>query len=159
MKVWILKNKINSIELVKKIYKKETNEEFNVSKLHYNNYGKPLYNNKFYFNISHSKNYICIVISKSNVGIDIEEDRKIYINFNKSFFNENESIIDNNILNNWVIKECYSKFLGVGLNLDFKKVSAQKICLNNNFYNLSSYDYICYVIGLEPLEFVKYKLS
>ena len=159
MKVWILKKKINSIELVKKVYKNEIKEDFDISKLHYNNYGKPLYNSEFYFNISHSKNYICIVISKSNVGIDIEEYRNLYKNFNKSFFKENEPIIDNNILNNWVIKECYSKFLGIGLKLDFKEVSAKKICLNNNIYNLSGEDYICYVIGVEPLEFVKYELS
>lgn len=159
MKVWILKSKISSVELLKKIYKREANADFDTSKLYYNNYGKPQYNDEFYFNVSHSKNYICIAISKSNVGIDIEENRKIYRNFNKSFFAVDECIINNNILNNWVIKEAYSKLLGLGLNFDFKKISAQSICLNNNIYNLSCNDYICYVIGSEPLEMVKFELN
>lgn len=161
MKVWILKKRFNSLELLKKIYENETGQNFEIAKLNYNKYGKPFYDDKlkFDFNISHSKNYTCIVFSKSNVGIDIEEKRKLYKNFDRSFIAENELIINGNILNNWVIKEAYSKFLGIGLYLDFKKISVKEICLNNNVYNLSKENFICYVVGFEKIESIKYELS
>ena len=61
-----------------------------------------------------------------------------------------------NPLNNWVIKEAYSKFLGLGLKMDFKTISAREI-LNKKFvYNIVDEKLFCCVVGLENLESINY---
>jgi len=156
MKVWIIKKnnkKDSSIEMLKKIYFKETKKKLDVKDIKYKKKGKPFLNDNFYFNISHSKKYISIVFSNSEVGIDIEDSlRKICNGFENKILGPKEQIIDSNILNNWVIKEAFSKFLGLGLCMDLKKIDTKKVLKNRYTYNLSTENYICYVVGLEKLE-------
>lgn len=156
MKVWVIRkkdiNREKAMEILKVIYFRETGKKFNECKIKHGKYGKPYYDDEFYFNITHSKNYLGIVISKTEVGIDIEEPRKLYNNFQNKILSKEEQIINNDVLNNWVIKEAYSKFLGLGLNISFDKIDAGKIFKKNKFYNLSTKDYFCYVVGLEKLQ-------
>ena len=55
--------------------KEKVLEEFNLDidtlKLTYNQHGKPMFK-EFFFNISHSNNYIAIALSNNPVGIDIQ---------------------------------------------------------------------------------------
>ena len=155
MNIYISKittNKNLSIEILKYAYKDIYNKEIDLLKIKKNKYGKPYYDNKFYYNISHSKNYICIVTGKSEVGIDMEEERILHTDISKRIFSKDETVINNNILNNWCIKEAYSKYLGLGFYKSFKEVNSNHLLNDKNLYNLSNNDYYCYVYGLEEIE-------
>lgn len=158
MKIWIVyKGKINEKDISKKflsyVYSQETNKKMNLDKIEYGKHGKPYYNDKFFFNISHSKNYICIGTSTSEVGIDIEEERKITSGLEKRILTIEEMMDDKiNLLEYWVIKEAYSKYKGIGLRMPFNKVSISQIKQSLNVYNLCTDEYYCYAIGQEPLE-------
>ena len=158
MKIWIVyKGKISEKDISKKflsyVYCQETNKKMNLDKIEYGKHGKPYYNDKFFFNISHSKNYICIGTSTSEVGIDIEEERKITSGLEKRILTIEEMMDDKiNLLEYWVIKEAYSKYKGIGLRMPFNKVSISQIKQSLNVYNLCTDKYYCYAIGQEPLE-------
>lgn len=158
MKVWIInKDKMSEKDLSKKflsyVYYQEKNKKINLDKIKYEEYGKPYYENDFFYNISHSKNYICIATSSSEVGIDIEEERKITSGLEKRILTSKELMNDNlNLIEYWVIKEAYSKYKGLGLRMHFNKISISQIKESVNVYNLCTDKYYCYVIGTEPLE-------
>ena len=44
--------------------------------LYYNEYGKPLLKDKKHISITHSFQFSAIIVSKTDVGIDIEKNRK-----------------------------------------------------------------------------------
>ena len=161
MKVYISKltdcNK-NDIKnkLISYAYYEKFKKEINLSKIEKNKYGKLYYEPDFFFNISHSKNYICIAVSNSEVGIDIEEERKIEVDISRRVLGENEKIIDNNIVINWVIKEAYSKYKGLGLYMDFRTINTEQLLKDNNLKNLSTDKYYCYLYGKEEIESVRY---
>lgn len=163
MKVWIVdKGKQNEKEVSRKllsyIYCKEKGKIFNFDNIKYGKYGKPYYEDNFFYNISHSKKYVCIANSTSEVGIDIEEERKNIYGIEKKILTAEELKKSNNkIIEYWVIKEAYSKYKGKGLNMPFNKISTSYIKQQNiNIYNLSTTKYYCYVIGTEPLEKVEF---
>jgi len=59
-----------------------------------------------------------------------------------------EKKIEGSFLNNYVIKEAYSKFVGVGLSIGFSQYDAGKL-LNDKkliWKNYSTDDYICYLV-------------
>ena len=149
------KNEIKD-KLIKYAYREKFKKEIDLSKIVRNKYGKPYYDNKFFFNISHSSNYICIAVASSEVGIDIEENRKIEVDISKRILGENEKVIDNNIIINWAIKEAYSKYKGLGFYIDFRNINAEQLLKDNNLKNLSTDKYYCYLYGDEKLEKVKY---
>ena len=146
-----IKNKLLSYSYLEKY-----NKEINLSKIYTNKYGKPYYDDNFFFNISHSKNYICIAISNSEVGIDIEEKRKVETDISKRILSKDEKIIKNDILINWVIKETYSKYIGLGMHLDFRNINTEQLLTDNNLKDISTDKYYCYVYGKEKIEKIKY---
>lgn len=91
-----------------------------ISKIYYNTNGKPLIKDK-YFSISHTSTMTILVIHDKNIGIDIEEVRKIdprvknfllqNINFDKNI-NKNK---DDFLLKEFVKREAYIKFMGLSL--------------------------------------------
>ncbi len=88
--------------------------------------GKPYFKDRrLHFNISHSKNYVGCCIYNREIGLDIEEKR----NINKNVIAKIMAKEDYNIepIRVWNIKESYSKYLGVGLRLDFKSISINEI--------------------------------
>ncbi|MDR0788730.1 MAG: 4'-phosphopantetheinyl transferase superfamily protein, partial [Bifidobacteriaceae bacterium] len=69
------------------------------------------------FNISHTKNYILVAVSDSEIGVDIEELPDFSMLDLKNVFTENE--IENQteqyLLKIWTMKESYLKCRGIGL--------------------------------------------
>lgn len=140
-----------SYYLLSYIYYKIYNKNLDFKNILRNENGKPyLKNNEFYFNISHCKNYICIGISKFEIGVDIEEKRDINKNALNKFLNENE--IKNKVLSPleyWVFKEGYSKYLGYGLKMNFKHIDLNFLkneCLKKELfsYEIINQDFICF---------------
>lgn len=88
--------------------------------------GKPfLMDKEIFFNISHSKNFVGCSISNLEIGLDIEEDRPIKEKSLHKILNFADK--DINPLKVWNIKEAYSKYLGLGLRLNFLNISVKEI--------------------------------
>ena len=88
-----------------------------------NKYGKPYLNNDIFFNISHSNEYIVLVTSKEEIGIDIEKMRKQELKKAKFFATKEEYDYiakSNNQMepfwNIYTLKEAYFKMKGTNLN-------------------------------------------
>ncbi len=85
--------------------------------------GKPYIDNSdCHFNISHSKDKVVVVVSKKQVGIDIEYLRKDKMRVARRFFSEEEvqqiqqaKDIDMEFTKYWSLKEAYLKYIGTGL--------------------------------------------
>jgi 4'-phosphopantetheinyl transferase len=90
-------------------------------KLDYNKYGAPILDNNKKISISHSKQLVAIIISKSRSGIDTEiiskRILKIKDKFISKYDNINESQEDLTIA--WSTKECIFKWNQKG-NINFK---------------------------------------
>ncbi|MFB7304416.1 4'-phosphopantetheinyl transferase family protein [Heyndrickxia sporothermodurans] len=94
----------------------------------HNEFGKPylLNSSEFYFNISHSEDWVICVVSKKEIGVDIEKIKPIDLGIAKRFFSKNEyenllSMPDNMKVNRffdlWTLKESYIKYKGTGLSM------------------------------------------
>lgn len=92
-----------------------------------NKYGKPYIKDieNFYFNISHSGNYVVIGVSEKEIGIDIERKDRVDYRIAERFFSKKEvrdifscsseqDRIDK-FYQIWTLKESYVKALGKGL--------------------------------------------
>ena len=119
--------KIRSIvgEMNLKELLEKNNVPYNSLDYYINAYGKPyLKNNKIFFNISHSFDYVVTAISNNEIGIDIEKIRKTPINVINQFATkrEKEYILSSNdnieerIFKIYTLKEAYFKMLGTNLN-------------------------------------------
>jgi len=91
-----------------------------------NEYGKPHFKDypELYFNISHTRNAVCVSILDKPTGIDIERIRIADIRIAERFFASNELkyIIASPKPNEcfyevWTKKEAYIKYLGKGLSV------------------------------------------
>lgn len=107
----------------------------------YNEFGKPyLKNNDLYFNISHADNYIILVISEKEIGIDMEKITMKPRVMERVCTPDEQKLIkspdDFTIM--WVKKESYVKFLGVGLSYGLANVDTLK---NPNFQIIKYRDY------------------
>lgn len=84
-----------------------------------------------FFNISHTKKYICIAISSSEVGVDIENSsRQIRKSLFKKVLTDEEIAIINNdedFLKCWVKKEAYLKMIGKGIFCHLNEINSLKI--------------------------------
>jgi 4'-phosphopantetheinyl transferase len=105
----------------------------------YDSFGKPsFYNNSaIHFSISHTSDYIAIVIDNEEIGIDIEYIRKHKQAVARRFFTaeENEYLFslpnqdfDIAFTKLWTLKEAFSKCIGTGIRGTF---STQTIDLPN----------------------------
>ena len=148
-KIKVINNStVEKVERLEHDYNNLENEE-----IVFNEYQKPyLLSEKVYFNISHSKSAIAIIISDSECGIDIE-----YTDYNKKLkclnriLNSKEQEEYNNsddkvlyFYKQWTIKEAYFKYLGTGiklkyiqLNIENKNIKTEEITLNNEKYVVS----------------------
>lgn len=88
-----------------------------------NEHGKPyISGNPWYFNLSHSGEYLAMVFSTRECGIDIQERREVK-NFERMCgkFSPQEDRMCRDVgecafFDVWVCKEAYGKCIGVGLN-------------------------------------------
>lgn len=106
-------------------------------KIQYNRYGKPLING-IDFNISHSGNYVVLVIGNSEIGIDIEYKKERNIELIEKFFTEQEQQFIKSandpllaFYQVWTLKEAYLKAVGKGL---YKKLSSFTIFPQNGTF-------------------------
>ncbi len=100
--------------------------------------GKPYYTDypEWHFNISHSAEWVVMAFSDKEIGIDIEEIRKINYHLAKRFFSpeENENLNKrdepeklNYFFDLWTLKESYLKYLGRGLTKALKSFTIHDI--------------------------------
>lgn len=132
---------------------KNYNIDINEKSIIFNKYNKPYLKEKnIYFNISHSKNLVAIIISNKDCGIDIQ-----YIDLLKDINKLASKILSNKELENikirknknlyfykqWSKKEAYYKCLGTGIKLSslnnniIKNVKTKVITVDNEKYCLS----------------------
>lgn len=116
----------------------------------YNEYGKPyLVGNRYYFNISHSKDYAICVVSDDEIGCDIEYIRDFNMKIPQRYFSNEEYediLIDSSrskdkFYRYWTLKESFIKNVGLGLSLS---LNSFRIILNNNIeikQNINDNDY------------------
>ncbi len=141
--------KINSIigEILLKDLLLKHNIIYNNLNFYLNYYGKPyLKNNNWYFNISHSFNYIITTISDKEIGIDIEKIRNTPLNVINYFATQNEKkyilankkYIFERIFKIYTLKEAYFKMKGENLNNILKvefKIWGNKVYCSDNSVN------------------------
>ena len=105
-----------------------------------NAYGKPVLadEEKIFFSISHSGDYVICGIADKEIGVDIEHSRRMVLQSKpdrrdciakKSFSREEYQLYENAVDRNscflqlWTRKESYSKAMGRGLGMDFSKIN------------------------------------
>lgn len=106
-------------------------------KYDYNKYGKPFWkgSNHFFFNISHSGDWIVGIVDKFPVGIDIEQIQPINLEIISHFFSD-EEVEDLNAISSvgkidyfydlWTLKESYIKAIGKGLSIPLYSFTIKK---------------------------------
>ena len=116
--------------------------------IEFNQYNKPYINKNIHFNITHSGNFVGIIISNNECGIDIEvyKENRDWDKIRKIILNEetNNYTIEE-LVKVWTMKEAYFKRIGTGINLtnlkkliNEKEVQTLKIYdIENNIYYLS----------------------
>lgn len=148
-----------------KLFRMETGKTISYDALRRGRYGKPESIDGLFFNISHSKNYYVAMFCGVECGIDIEEPREISEKLKRRLLRRGERVLKGDALNNWVLKEAYSKYLGVGLNLDFREVSVDEITDEENAVDLSNVSegsgesYVCYMVSHEKVDFDIIKMT
>jgi 4'-phosphopantetheinyl transferase len=136
---------------------------FNWEQLKTNSYGKPyIENSTTYFNIAHSQNWVCLVLSPtSHIGVDIElVVPTSYDNFNSCFSSQEwRNILQSmsplhTFYQYWTQKESVLKADGHGLNIEMQDVKIEG--LTNYISSNSSLLYLSEFITLpeEPLAVV-----
>lgn len=108
----------------------------------YNDFGKPFVKQipNFFFNVSHSGQWVVLATSDSRVGIDIEEISPIDIGIAKRFFSseEYEDLANkpsetqlSYFYDLWTLKESYIKALGKGLSIPLDSFVIKKYTEEN----------------------------
>lgn len=112
----------------------------------YNIYGKPdwIEDKDFYFNISHSGNWIVCIVGNVPVGTDIEQIRPIQLELISQLFSMEEvmdlnskTIIEriNYFYDLWTLKESYVKAIGTGLSTSLNSFTISKRGEGNIIFN------------------------
>lgn len=139
-----------SANLFERYFKEETGLGVKYNQLKRNSYGKPKAIDGHYFNISHSKNYWCLVIHDTEVGVDIEKRRSLNERIRRRILAPNEESYRGDLLNTWVLKEAYTKMRGIGLSLDARKILVNDILRECVVEDYSNDEYICYAVCEKP---------
>jgi 4'-phosphopantetheinyl transferase len=111
-----------------------------------NEFGKPyLKENPFYFNLSKSKEFFCILLSKVECGVDIEVIRDVsnmkvvadlYFHTEEKKFCET-GFFDERFLTVWTRKEAVLKAIGTGLTNDLSNINTLEDSIQLNYLNLN----------------------
>ncbi len=130
----------------------------------YNNTNKPILvsHPNIHFNASHTKGFLCCMISDSECGIDVEHSSNAPIDILDIAFSESEknflnncndsySNYNNTFFKMWTLKEAYTKYLGTGLYEDICKINTLSDHFNQNSmtYNYNNYVISTYNISKE----------
>ena len=108
--------------------------------------GKPYCKNysNIHFNISHSGEWVVCVMCDSQVGVDIEQIKKVDWKIVERFFTEYEQkqlllathSRDELFYKLWTLKECYVKYIGKGLVIPFDSFEFDFITDKINLHHL-----------------------
>jgi 4'-phosphopantetheinyl transferase len=108
----------------------------NLAQLNYTGYGRPYFDGRLDFNISHSGDYVtCIISDEGRVGIDIEKIQAVDINAYKNQFNADEwqQVVEawrnghyRLFYRYWTLKEAAVKADGRGMYIPLKEVNIHK---------------------------------
>ena len=145
---YLNKNKIKSSiigEVLLEKLLKEKNIEYKKQQIHLNKNNKPyITNSNIYYNISHSYDYVIVIISDNEIGIDIEKIRKTNINTINKFATEKEKryilsekkYIYLRLFQIYTLKEAYIKMLGENISkikeVEFEIKDNEIICSDKN---------------------------
>lgn len=98
-----------------------------------NDYGKPFLKDlPFFFNISHSGEWVICAVSNEEIGADIEIIKDTNLSIGERFFSKEENEYLNNTSNDkkekaffniWTLKESYVKYIGQGLSMPLNSFS------------------------------------
>lgn len=88
----------------------------------YNKFGAPKLDNGQYISISHSKNLVAIIVSKTKVGLDIEQisNKPLRLSFKFISTKAHQNLTPEKATLIWCCKEAIFKWYQKG-NIDFKK--------------------------------------
>lgn len=129
---FILKNKLFEV------LSKNSNE----ITFEFNEHGKPFLpsQDRTFFNLSHSGNYVGYILAKKEVGLDIQAKREInnIDGLIKKICHKNEiNMLSNNRLEMftklWTLKEAFSKCTGKGIQENFASIDFSKLLLLDKF--------------------------
>lgn len=133
--------------LLKKLLKCNNNLDYNKLDFYYNENGKPfIKKQRIFFSISHSYDYVIVVISNKPIGVDIEKIRTVNKNTIELFMNENEINhlnykTNEDIINYFTKKEAYIKMMGYSLsnikNINIFDIKEKIINKKVNNYSIS----------------------
>lgn len=146
--------------LIRYVLMKKLNLSNTELSFHINDYGKPFLVNRrdFYFNVSHSYDWVICAVHSAPVGIDVEMIRPLdYHNIAKRLFTKDEyndliskkdSIRLSYFFELWTLKESYIKAIGKGLCIPLNSFTIRvighnvKLATRNEFiaYHLKKYD-------------------
>lgn len=128
-------NRKNSILLSQGFAKEKISEMFSIDKKNIvfsvTNLGKPFCKShpEIYFSLSHSEDFLALVISDREVGIDIEKIREAKANLIRRVCSENEikkiyssENPDMAFTEIWTKKEAYLKALGTGIDRELSSI-------------------------------------
>ncbi|MBQ8292547.1 MAG: hypothetical protein IJX78_01920 [Bacilli bacterium] len=92
----------------------------------------------YYYNISHTEDFIVLAISTNEVGIDVE---------NKNRLLKNNKLV--NSIKEWTIKEAFVKYLALSVK-DIKRVKIldDYVCLDDGKGHYQSIEYDDYIISI-----------
>lgn len=121
----------------------------------YNKYNKPSIelNPPFFFNISHSGDWVVVISHTSEVGVDIEKIQDIDINISSKYFTnlEHQNLLSckekdriQYFFDLWTLKESYIKFVGKGFSIPLNSFFIEKTC-SEQFIIRSAYKNFDYI--------------
>jgi 4'-phosphopantetheinyl transferase len=125
--------------LARKIIEKMTGIPSDKIKILQDHYGKPFlaeFEDIIHFNISHSGEWVAVIIDSASVGIDVEEIVPINLVIAPSIFSIQENLDlwqkpererIGYFYDLWTLKECYLKAVGIGLSLPTKTFTIRKL--------------------------------
>lgn len=136
------------------ILRKQLLEDFSIDlnskEIKFNENGKPYINEDISFNLSHSHNYVAVIISDTTCGIDVElyDEERDWNKLKNNILSSREiSLIKNNmdVAKYWSIKEAYFKCKGTGIllsklkeDMDYSQVKTTNVIdVKGNKYFIS----------------------
>lgn len=102
-----------------------------------NSFGKPYltdYEN-FYFNVSHSGDFVICAISNNEVGVDIQKIKPISDSFKEKILGRKNASLED-FYYRWVLEESYIKFLGKSIIFSARNLSLKKQNVYYKTYNI-----------------------
>ena len=158
-KLYVLKSDADAYGLAYQLAAKKYNTPASALKIAKNDHGKPYFENlpDFHFNVSHSGDLKVLVVSRKNIGVDVEKLREVSLSVAKRFCDQERNYVNqtdslNRFFEVWTKKEAYLKYLGTGISggLDSLNVLASDIPIKTIPFG----EYLISVCGDDNIELI-----